>query len=198
MLQNRLLRLSVLAGAAGLLIGCSDRAANPAGPATGGLVQAVTLGRSAALNQPITVAVLVDSTGGEIRIRETGLRVQIPAGAVSSPTVITATALPGKSFAYEFGPHGTTFQRPLVMQQELESGRLGLLSRASTRLEIGYFASVAQLDASAGQVLVNEFLPVETDASRNAVRWQVSHFSGYVISMGRSRSRGWDRGDDDL
>lgn len=195
MSQNKLLRLAILAGAAGLLIGCAEQGGNPAGPTAGGLVQAVTLGRSAALSQPITVSLLVDSTGGEIRIRETGLRVQIPAGAVSSPTVITATAIPGQSFAYEFGPHGTTFQRPLVMQQELESGRLGLLSRASTQLEVGYFASSSQLDASASRVMVNEFLPVETDVTRNAVTWEVNHFSGYVISMGRTRYRGWSNDD---
>lgn len=187
MLRNNFTRLGVLAVAAGLLTACADQSTTPFGPSaapTGALSLATTLGRTAPLSQSVTTSVLIDSTGGTLRIAETGLTVEIPAGAVTQPTLITATAIPGSSFAYEFGPHGTKFARPLVMRQEIEGGRLGLLSR-SAKLEIAYFASRSQLNADGSEVLVNEFLPIQADVRGNRVRWEASHFSGYVVSSGR-------------
>ena len=199
MLRNTLTRLGVLVTAAGLLTACADQRSTPVGPAaapTRALTLATTLGRTAPLAQSVTTSALIDSTGGTIRIAETGLTVEIPAGAVAQPTMITATAIPGSSFAYEFGPHGTTFARPLVMHQQLEGGRLGLLSR-STTLEIGYFASRSQLNADGSEVLVNEFLPLQADVRDNRVRWQVTHFSGYVVSSGRGSRTSFSSPDSD-
>jgi hypothetical protein len=198
-LRNTLTRLGVLAAVAGLLTGCADQSSTPLGPTaapTGALSLATTLGRTAPLSKSVTTSVLIDSTGGTIRIAETGLMVEIPAGAVAQPTLITATAIPGSSFAYDFGPHGTKFARPLVMRQAIESGRLGLLSR-STKLEIAYFASREQLNADGSEVLVNEFLPIQADVRGNRVRWEVSHFSGYVVSTGRSSRSSWSISNDD-
>jgi hypothetical protein len=125
--------------------------------------------------------------GGEFGLREVGLRVTVPPGAVSAPTRFWVTALPGDILAYEFGPHGARFAVPLRVEQSLRNTNWGRLASPES-LEAGYFASWTQIDNTNDQVLVNEFLPVDVDVRGSKLRFNVEHFSGYMVSSGRKPS----------
>lgn len=135
------------------------------------------------LRSDVVRSITVDAKGGVLRIPETGLTLTIPANAVSSRTTITVTALRGKAVAYEFKPHGLKFARPIQFTHDLPST---LLSTSSLRG--GYFANVSQVNTTTGEALINEEIPARV--ANRQVTFDISHFSGYMVSTGRSTSRG--------
>ncbi|MEO7996521.1 MAG: hypothetical protein ABI852_03700 [Gemmatimonadaceae bacterium] len=141
------------------------------------------LERDVAITSPITRSFTFDRSGGKIEIKETGLRVDVPSGAIpGSSLTITVTALPGRDLAYDFQPHGTVFLKPLSFQQSLDRTSWDKLDFKGTVLG-GYFADVSQLDLLDGLALLDELFPVTFD-SKN-VRFDIKHFSGYMVSSGR-------------
>jgi hypothetical protein len=198
------LRASALAVAAFAGMACSgDRGSSPLAPAstpkaamqsTGAShallpepVLAAALTRKAPLGHSITVSKWIGPRGDSLKIKETGLKMTVPAGAVSQWTLFTVTAIAGDLVAYDFAPHGSTFAVPLEMQQELKGTNLakprGRFQKL--QLEAGYFKSGDQLNHVDATVMVDEFLPADLDFKANKVKFLVSHFSGYVVSSGR-------------
>lgn len=122
------------------------------------------------------------STGGTIEWPDVGLTVIVPARAFSAKEMtITVTALRGDVVAYEFGPHGVQFDRPLTIVQNLNGTgfwRLGV----GARLQGAYFKSADQINEANDTALVDEFQPTTVDYFRSQVRFDVSHFSGYMVS----------------
>lgn len=194
----RTLTLLASVVATGVLAACSsDSVAGPNVSARDGLLSstiglvtntlsAVTgLLRSKALAQPVTRSVLVTrSNGGSLRLPETGLTLTIPAGAIPRDTMtITVTALAGKAVAYEFEPHGTQFSKPLTFTQDLElTSWLSMLLKPS--LSGGYFKDASQVNTSTGAAIINEELSARIIGTD--VVFSISHFSGYMVSTGRS------------
>lgn len=144
----------------------------------------VPLERDAAIVAPITRSFTIDNkSGGRIEIKETGLRVDVPAGALpTSSLTITVTALPGRALAYDFQPHGTVFLKPLAFQQELDDTSWDKLGFKGIVLG-GYFEDVSQLNVLDGLALLDELYPVTFDSKR--IRFDIKHFSGYMVSSGR-------------
>lgn len=144
-------------------------------------VQALQRDRAvASTTQSFTVT---RANGGRIEIEEAGLRVDVPAGAISTNSlVITVTVLPGKSIAYDFQPHGTKFLKPLAFRQNLEgtswdhSGFRGTING-------GYFKDAKQVNLLSGLTLLDELFPVEIRT--HEARYNINHFSGYMVSSGR-------------
>lgn len=159
----------------GLLGGVIGLVKNLLTPVTGLL-------RSTPLAVPVTRSITVDRNGGVLRVPETGLTVTIPRNAVSARVTITVTAVPGNVVAYEFAPHGLQFAVPLVFSQDL-SGTGGNTSG----LMGGYFKALDQLNLTTGRALVDEELAARIVGG--AVQFDISHFSGYMVSTGRSSSR---------
>lgn len=144
------------------------------------------LERARPLATDITVKARIGYEGGVIAIPEAGLRVVVPRGAVSGPVDFTATARAGNAVAYEFAPHGVRFAKPLVVTQELRGTEwIGL---PLLNFRAGYFKDSEQLDTQRALVQLDEILPLSLDLLRLQVRFNVEHFSGYVISTGRSRT----------
>jgi hypothetical protein len=54
-------------------------------------------------------------------------------------------------------------------------------------VEAAYFASPEQLDEGTDTALVDEFLPVSADLTNAKLKFDVGHFSGYMLSSGRVR-----------
>ena len=131
----------------------------------------------------------IDPKGGWFSIPEAGLYIYVPQGAVSAPLTISAKALTGDLMAYEFGPHGTKFNVPLQMYQDLDLAHITAHTDLS-KFEVGYFADENTLDYRTDKVAVNEFIPTAIEFNGRAVRFEVSHFSGYVIATGRGPSAG--------
>ena len=191
----RKLAVSLLAVLAIGIAGCSDsRSASPTAPsvATAAPREGLILGfistspvlrRTSSLSGDLTVSALIGSEGGVLTIPEAGLRLVVPAGAVSVPTQFSATAVHGKAVAYEFQPHGARFAKPLVVTQELRGTEWFGVPLLNFRA--GYFADRKQLDTENATVQLDEILPLSLDLLRLQARFDVAHFSGYVISTGR-------------
>ena len=190
----RKLALSLLAVLAVATAACSDsRSVAPTAPEVaasprealflGFISTSPVLRRTTSLASDVTVSASIGSEGGVLTIPEAGLRVVIPAGAASVPTPFSATAIRGKAVAYEFQPHGARFARPLEVVQDLRGTEWIGLPLLGFRA--GYFADRKQLDTENATVQLNEILPLSLDLVRLQARFDVEHFSGYVISTGR-------------
>ncbi|HET7457676.1 MAG TPA: hypothetical protein VFJ74_08465 [Gemmatimonadaceae bacterium] len=149
-------------------------------------VPASVLTRTAPLAADSTVSKVIGPLGGTLQVPG-GLTVVVPHFAVDHYVTVTATALAGRAVAYEFGPHGTTFNVPLVMMQDLH-GTAGAALTALGSTEIGYFSDRSHLNDDTNRASISEFLPATLSASvRNRVLlYTVKHFSGYVIVTGRN------------
>ena len=202
-------RLALTAGAVSLtaLGACADGPAAPtaaplaptAAPQSGLLSNllnvtvgglATVLQRPTALTAPVTVSATIGTAGGSLSVPGTGLTLTVPAGAVQKATTFTITAPAGRGIWYEFGPSGSRFAVPLVVTQELPATLLGgLLGPA--KLEAVYFADGTQNEAT-GTALAKEVLPISFNAPGTKATFRVTHFSGYMVSTGRSRSFSYD------
>lgn len=152
-------------------------------------VIAPVLKRTKAIRVNRTNHFRIDQKGGWFSIPEAGLYIFVPENAVSAPMTISAKALTGDLMAYEFGPHGTRFNVPLQMYQDLDLAHITAHTDLS-KFEVGYFADENTLDYRTDKVAVNEFIPTGIVFEGRAVRFEVSHFSGYVIATGRTSLSG--------
>jgi hypothetical protein len=143
----------------------------------------VVLQRLTPLPSNITTTKVIGSGGGTITVSGAGLTVSVPAGAVAYPTTFTVTALAGRPVAYEFGPHGIKFAKPLTMSQDLRVSYPSSDALAYAHFHAGYFSSTTSLIDNLLRAVVSELLPATTDASNMVVRFNVSHFSGYLVAI---------------
>jgi hypothetical protein len=161
----------------------------------------VTLRRTAYLADDITESALIGPDGGEIDIDGTGARVVFPPGALSRQTRIAMTVKAGWNVAYEFGPHGISFDAPVAVQQDL-SYTVANNVRAASKVQAGYFQrslDTAFLDQSRSLARVSELRQVFVDRVLNSLvaTFYIYHFSGYMMSSGFAGG-GTDTGSDSL
>ncbi|MEO6445544.1 MAG: hypothetical protein ABIZ91_19925 [Gemmatimonadaceae bacterium] len=131
----------------------------------------------------VTVSMTLGQLGGQIKLPEAGLSVEVPEGAFNSRTLtITVTALAGTNVAYEFEPHGIVFQKPLRVTQSLKGTNLYKLA-STAGVEAAYYADPMQVVT--GKAKVNEFRPSRVDVTNSKLEYTVGHFSGYLVSSGR-------------
>jgi hypothetical protein len=127
---------------------------------------------------------VIGPEGGSLELPGAGLKLVVPANAVSSSVTFTVMALPGAMVAYEFGPHGTTFKVPLRVEQDLR----GVVIPQGQSLLAGYFPDQSDLLVDDIVGTIDERLPAQLDATGSKVRFDVSHFSGYLVASGRTRA----------
>ncbi len=175
-----------------LLAGCARDVATPLEPTAGispeqspallgGLLPVRGVTRAVPLSQDVSVSAVIGADGGTISIPEAGLTLVVPAGAVTSSTTFTATALAGRLVAYEFEPHGTKFAVPLQFTQDLRKVSLvGTLT--SPLLDGAYFTDKTRLNQTVGIAAVSEILPATVDLLKMRVGFPINHFSGYLVS----------------
>lgn len=153
------------------------------GGTTQGVTQTLTsvtgVQRTTPLAESITVTRTIDSFGGTLSIPLAGVTVTVPAGALSSATVITMTARAGSLLAYDFAPHGITFAKPLVFTQSLAGTNASLL----TAPQLGYYSDPSLLNSTGG--MVSELISGTVDLVNRTFTSSIKHFSGYLISCGR-------------
>ena len=186
----------LLAALAIAVAGCADAPTSaPASPTTPEIAEAPrpallgilaltpVLQRSKALPEDITVRARIGAEGGTIAIPEAGFKLVVPQGAVSAPVNFAVTAVAGRSVAYRMDPHGTHFAKRLVATQELRgTDWIGL---PLLNMKAGYFKDDGQLFADRGLVQLDEVLPLTLELLSLRVRFNIEHFSGYVVSTGR-------------
>ena len=139
--------------------------------------------RTTPLASDVTVRGTLGTAGGTVSIPSLGITLTVPAGAVSAPTTFAITAKAGPIVAYEFEPHGTTFNVPLTFTQSLRGTNYGLLGVLSP-LKVAYFADASQLNEKDGTAWVNELLPSVVSVLTMKVTANIKHFSGYMVSSG--------------
>lgn len=160
-----------------------SRPAVPTGAASHLLLSSATtvtpLARTTPLAAPITVTKTIGLLGGTIAIPQAGVTVVVPSLALTSPTTISVTALAGSNVAYEFAPHGITFNVPLVMTQSLvgtQAASGGSVNPLS--LFVGYFPN------SSNTTSVTELLGVNLNLLGQVATTTLWHFSGYIYASG--------------
>lgn len=141
--------------------------------------------RNTPLPSPLSTSAVIGVLGGQLTLPGAGLKVVVPAFALTSPTRITVTAVAGSQVAYEFQPHGIRFLAPLLVTQNLTGTSAvsgGLLSRP---VVAGYFSSRSDLDPLGGTGLVSELLGVSLNTVTKSATFPVFHFSGYLVATGK-------------
>lgn len=146
-------------------------------------VSVVTLGWRAPSAEAAIGSAVIGPEGGVFAPDGLGVTIRIPAGTVSVPTTFTARRLPGAVVAYEFGPHAV-FNRPLTVSIDASQTTLADLAPGALQLEAGYFSSDLQLDQLLGLAHVSELRPA-TVGGAHSINFTVTHFSGYMLSVGR-------------
>lgn len=196
-----LVAVAVMAAGA---FGCSDRIVG-SDPVAAERAEARVLASSAPLvasqkvsvlqrNSPLPLTVsasfVVGPAGGTYRLvggSDLGLTIAFPQNAVRQNTRITVRARPGNLVAYEFEPHGITFDAPVVLQQSL-SGTVAFRNDAvMSGLAGGYSTTdVYREVAETGSATVEEEFPITIDPARQTARFEIRHFSIYLVSVGRN------------
>ena len=197
------MRVPQIIVAAALLVGgataCSSDRAAPVGPEaaapafkrmkvqpppgiTGADDTVTVTHRAHAIEADVAREAVIGPEGGSLEIREAGMRLVVPRGAVAEPTTFTAVALSGLQVAYEFGPHGLRFPVPLVLEQDTR----GLVVPDGEVPQAGYFGQ-------RGDLLDDSTVGVFTEARRGrhdrvaaTFSFDIEHFSGYAVATGRS------------
>jgi hypothetical protein len=163
---------SILAAAAGILIttgGCAESPSAPTAVDAGLELLAAPVGPSFARSGSDAASQIIGPEGGVIELG--GHRLVFPAGAVSQPTEIGMRA-DAQYQGVRLSPHGLQF--PADAQPVLELRASGVAAERAA-LKVVYVS-----DANT----ILEVLP--TAVQGNRVSAHLEHFSGYLISSGRS------------
>lgn len=150
---------------------------------------ALILRRVTPLAQNLSASAVIGPLGGSIKIDSAGVKIDIPAGALSGSTTITMTALAGPNVAYEFQPHGLVFAQPVKVQQDLRVTWAGTNPALLNTAHGGYYDN--SLDSSLvdplnALILLKEHELGYLDANKTQLKFYIGHFSGYVVTSGRS------------
>lgn len=150
--------------------------------------EVVSLARSVILSDDITVSATIGPEGGSLSIPEAGGKIIIPAGALRHPTQIKMTARAGRNVVYEFCPHGTVFDVPVTIQQDLDYTVANGMKDLRT-LQAGYFqqglnAIFSDPGKSLARVTELRGVQIDAPAGRWIARFFIYHFSGYIMSSG--------------
>jgi hypothetical protein len=192
---------AVVVGGLATIVACSDTPSALLGPHDGAAASDVVrstgsstavkvsgLLRDVPLRAAQTRSWTVRSNHGDVlHWHEMGLTVVVPPKAFGAAEMtITITALPGDVIAYDFGPDGSRFIVPLQVVQKLKgtnfekrSAKLG----RDARLRGAYFRHARQIDDASNTAVVDDFQPTDLGFRGMFVTFQVTHFSGYMVSM---------------
>jgi hypothetical protein len=145
------------------------------------------LGRFLPLEEDVVVSHTISPSGGTIVVREAGIALRFPAGAVESSTRITIRAHAGDRAAYTFEPHGLQFAVPVEVGQFLLSTNP---FEVGSELHGAYLPDgIEDVDAS-GSATVSEVYPIRFQSfgvsdDRFVVgfaTFRIAHFSGYMLA----------------
>ena len=129
----------------------------------------------------LSVSQVIGPNGGELRIPEAGVTVIVPAGALAVPQQITMSLHPGTVVAYDFAPHGLTFQVPLTLHQDLSF--TNAKPALASQLSLGYYANPLQVGTDGADI--NEDEGGWSNLARFTFSANIWHFSGYMVACGR-------------
>ena len=147
----------------------------------------LVLKRISPLATDVSASAVIGPAGGEIKINAAGGKIEIPAGALEAPTLITMTAVAGPNVAYEFQPHGLVFAAPVKLQQDLKGTWASVLPSLLTDMHGSYYEQAldsAFFDPLKRFARVNENQIGYFESNKSQLKFYIGHFSGYMVSCG--------------
>ncbi len=135
----------------------------------------------------IIVSKKMGPKGGVIQLRELGVRIYFPRDALSRKTEITVKAFGGSAVAFEFGPHGLTFNVPVEIRIAKDSpllvnfeGGFDDYDGGESGFTIDGLVGVYFLGNPATGVIPLETIPIYLDGDE--LVFEIWHFSGYAVA----------------
>jgi hypothetical protein len=149
-----------------------------------------------ALNETVCGQISPESRPGStsLSLKNAGLKVTFPNGAVSSPTYVCLTAHAGVLLTYSFYPHGLHFNADVTVQQDLHGTTAFHNSTLASDLIGGYLANEVATDVDANgvgafaqvfNVVGADEAGVTTNVTPMTAKFYTNHFSGYALASGR-------------
>jgi hypothetical protein len=211
MRHGKEMRLAALAIGTALLFGACDDGSDLVGPTTPaprlraadyGATTLRTprdlfaLGRFLPLNRDVVISRTISRSGGTIVLREAGVALRIPAGALASRTRITVTAHAGDHVAYTFEPHGLQFAVPVEVAQLLIFTSAYAEDDVMRQLQGAYVPRGIDDIGASGVATVAEVYPVRFRSFEpynerfvpTLATFQIGHFSGYMLASGKNET----------
>lgn len=168
-----------------LVSSCSPEGSTPTGPGLSSVrTQRSVIGgllvveRTTPLASDITWSFTAGPLGATSSNAEAGLTVTIPAGALATTETITVTALAGSAAAYRFEPHLEFAKKVRLAQDASQLNIAALLPMWG-----GHFDGDTP-DIIDGVLSVTEISPAVLSILTGTVRFDVSHFSGWILASG--------------
>ena len=135
-----------------------------------------------------SVSAVIGPDGGTLSLPGSDFSIDIPSGALASPTTITVVGVAGPHVAYEMLPHGLRFLKPVTAVQ-------GLQNTAIYGTEAGNAVRAAYLPDGRDAIDVNDSAsPSELQAATTYFYgakpvaetqiWIINHFSRYILVSG--------------
>jgi hypothetical protein len=143
------------------------------------------LKRTDVLPSGLSASGVIGPKGGHLDIPKAGFRIEFPAGAVTTPTRITVTALGGNNVAYRFEPHGLVFNVPVAIRQSLRNTTAWKNPALAAELQGSYFERLL-VDPSETYARSFEKRAARLEESTKVLEFSVEHFSGYLLSTGKT------------
>jgi hypothetical protein len=150
---------------------------------------ALVLKRLTPLPSDISQSMVIGPAGGSINIQAAGGKIDFPPGALAAPTLITMTAFAGPDVAYDFQPHGLTFAQPVKIQQTVAGTWAAAYPTLLDGMHGSYYGTSldnAWVDKGKYFAHVDENELGYVDANRSQIKFYIGHFSGYMLSCGRT------------
>lgn len=135
-----------------------------------------------------SVSAVIGRDGGTLSLPGSDFTMNVPSGALASPTTITIVAKGGAYVAYEMLPHGLRFLKPVTAAQGLQNTalygtdagnaiRAAYLPEGSDTIDTDDSASPSELQAA-----TTYYYGAEPVAETQV--WIINHFSRYILISG--------------
>ena len=135
-----------------------------------------------------SVSAVIGPDGGTLSLPGSDFSMDIPSGALASPTTITVVAKAGAHVAYEMLPHGLRFLKPVTAVQGLQNTaiygtdagnaiRTAYLPEGKDAIDADDSTSPSELQAA-----TTYFYGAKPVAETQV--WIINHFSRYILISG--------------
>ena len=196
MQARRIFTTTLLAAAAAVAFGCQEGT----GPTEIRATHGPTLSKSGAgVDAPITVfkrttplagdvsaSREIGPSGGTIDLKEAGVKLVFPRGAVAAPVTITVRALAGEFVVFTCEPHGTVFATPARAEVKLKGTTAWKNESVQESLEGAYIDGPWSVGPD-GRATAYQELAAIVDVTNGKAIFGVPHFSTLALASGEVR-----------
>ena len=135
----------------------------------------------AGLKQNISAYAYIGKEGGKITLADRGVTVTVPAGALSTTTKITITAVAGHYVVFAGSPTGTHFATPAIVTVDLTKTN-ALKNKTAAKLLVGGYIPSVSVIGSDDTANDTEDYPVTTNEAVTTASFPVPHFSVVILA----------------